>query len=567
MRIQIAFLLSICSLAINGFSQGNYALINRDVYHLIDRYQLMNDNGVSLLHTSFKPYRQSDIVSLLAATDSVSSKSDRWNYDYLRAENRFYVSDSISKSDKPFLKHFYNYKNDAYSVYEEDFKLSINPVLYLSGGKEKDVDAIRYINSRGVEVDGVIDGKVGFYAYMVENQASFPSYVSERIFGFGAVPGENFWKRFKDTGVDYFSAKGYVTLQATKHIGVQFGYDKNFIGNGYRSLILSDYSGNYTFLKLQTKVWKFQYTNLFAEMNADILNDNANVPLGNTVYPKKFLALHHLSLNVTKRLNIGVFESVVYGRDNNAFDVNYLNPVIFYRAIEGNLGSDGNVVLGSDWNWRAAKNFSLYGQLIIDEFKINEFKNGTGWWANKYGVQGGAKYINAFGVSNLDLQGEVNIVRPYTYSHRDKATSYSHYNQPLAHPFGANFKEAVGIVRYQPLPRLSFTGKMIVAQQGLDTLNGILNYDENTAATNSGGNVLIPNNVNVTLRGNFLGQGVSSKLFIMELISTYQVKHNLFLDLQLLYRKQTIELPLLSSNTTFAQFSFRWNIPFRTQNF
>jgi hypothetical protein len=29
---------------------------------------------------------------------------------------------------------------------------------------------------------------------------------------------------------------GYFTFGVTKYIDVQFGYDKNFIGNGYRSL-------------------------------------------------------------------------------------------------------------------------------------------------------------------------------------------------------------------------------------------------------------------------------------------------------------------------------------------
>ena len=53
----------------------------------------------------------------------------------------------------------------------------------------------------------------------------------------------------------------------------------------------------------------------------------------------------------------------------------------------------------------------------------------------------GGKYFDAFTVKNLDLQGEMNMVRPYTYTHYDSTANYTHYNQPLAHPLGAGFAE------------------------------------------------------------------------------------------------------------------------------
>ncbi len=545
-------------------AQSNYAQLNNDYYHLVDRYQLLSDSGFSDLHTSFKPYRQDLIVKTLPPIDSSSSKSDVFNHRYLETENRFYIADSISQSDKAFLHTFYKYRNDAYSVSTEDFKLSINPMLYVGAGKEKGSESRLFINSRGIEIDGLIDNKVGFYASAVENQANFPSYALARTYGYGAVPGENFWKGFKENGVDFFTAKGYISVNATKHIGVQFGYDKNFIGNGYRSLILSDYSGNYTFLKLNTKVWKFQYTNLFAEMNADIISDRFNVPAGNVIYQKKFMALHHLSLNVSRRLNIGVFESVIYGRDNNSFDLNYMNPVIFYRAIEGNLGSDGNVIVGTDWNWNLTKGVSFYGQIIIDEFRLDRFKNRDGWWGEKYGAQAGIKYLNVAGINNLDIQGEINFVRPYTYTHRIKETSYSHYNQPLAHPYGANFRELVGISRYQPWPRVTITGKLILAQRGLDVLNGAIDY---TGNTNWGGNILLPNTTREQETGNSIAQGVRSNMFMLDFLISYQFKHNLFVDLQVVMRDEKVELVSLSNKSTYSMLSLRWNMPTRTHNY
>ena len=45
-------------------------------------------------------------------------------------------------------------------------------------------------------------------------------------------------------------------------------------------------------------------------------------------YPKKYLSSHYLSINLTKRLNLSLFEAVVW-RMNHApgsrgFDINYL---------------------------------------------------------------------------------------------------------------------------------------------------------------------------------------------------------------------------------------------------
>ncbi len=121
----------------------------------------------------------------------------------------------------------------------------------------------------------------------------------------------------------------------------------------------------------------------------------------------------------------------------------------------------------------------MYGQLLLDEFLLKELRAGKGWWGNKFGFQIEGKYIDVFKVKNLDVQGEVNVTRPFTYSHYDSSAGYSHYNQPLAHPFGANFIEAIGIIKYQPLPKLTTSARLIYWRQGVDS-----------GAANYGGNIL-----------------------------------------------------------------------------
>ena len=253
---------------------------------------------------------------------------------------------------------------------------------------------------------------------------------------------------------DYILARGYIDFQAVKdYINVTFGYDKNFIGNGYRSLFLSDFSNSYLFLKINTRIWKFNYMNLFTELTPQTIQINA----GDKLLDKKYTSMHHLSMDVTKWLNVGIFEAVVFDRRNH-FEFSYLNPVIFLRLAE-------NAFVGIDLKANVAKRFQFYAQLLLDELKVSEMRSGKGWWANKFGIQAGGKYINAFSVKNLDLQGEVNLVRPFTYSHYDSLANYTHYNQPLAHPLGAGFAEILGVVHCQPVKNLFLTVKGMYYQK------------------------------------------------------------------------------------------------------
>jgi len=126
-------------------------------------------------------------------------------------------------------------------------------------------------------------------------------YVRDWVNRRKAVPGQGFYKPFKTTGYDYFDARGYFTFNVTRYIDVTFGYDKNFIGNGHRSLLLGDGSSSNLFLKMNTRIWKFNYQNLFMELHS------AEIPGGDKLLPKKYAAMHHLDVAVNKWLNIGLF--------------------------------------------------------------------------------------------------------------------------------------------------------------------------------------------------------------------------------------------------------------------
>jgi hypothetical protein len=455
-------------------------------------------------------------------------------------------------SKKPIWKHFYKTPATLYEVSEPHFFLAVNPVFQYIVGKEQDQDQHLFLNTRGVTLRGRIANKIGFAAYLTDNQERDPLYVQRWEQRFKSVPGAGYYKRFKRAGYDYFDARGYVTFGVTPYIDVQFGYDKNFIGNGYRSMFLSDFSNNALFLKLQTRIWKFSYQNLFMELHATEPRG------GDRLLAKKYAALHHLDLAVTKWLNVGLFEGIVFARKDK-FEFGYLNPVIFYRSVEQQNGSFDNAVAGLDAKANIARRFQLYGQLLLDEFKLSEIRAGKGWWANKYSLQLGAKYIDAFGIPNLDLQTEVNRVRPFTYSHDDSVANYTHYNQPLAHPLGANFSEWIGLARYQPAPRWLLQAKALYYLQGRDV-----------DSVNWGSNIFLPNSRPYRAKdyGFEIGSGVRTKTALASLLLSYELKQNLFLEGQALYRKATSASTLLPSENTFViSAGIRWNMHRRDFDF
>jgi hypothetical protein len=484
------------------------------------------------------------------------SKVDAYNAQRVTINNLEYTSEGgrgLFASKKPILKSFYKTPANLYEVHVKDFDLVVNPVIQFALSKENDNEQNLFLNTRGVTVRGRIANKIGFFAYITDNQERPPQYVQDFILERRAVPGAGFYKPFKARGgVDYFDARGYFTFNVTRYIDVTFGYDKNFIGNGHRSMFLSDFSNNTLFLKLNTRIWKLNYQNLFMELHS------AEIPGGDKLLPKKYAAMHHLDISVTKWLNIGVFEGVIFGRKDR-FDFGYLNPVIFYRSIEQQNGSFDNSVVGLDAKANLAGKVQLYGQLSLDEFLLSEIKKNRGWWANKWGIQIGAKYIDAFGISNLDLQLEHNRIRPFAYSHRDSVANYTHYNQPLAHPLMANFKEIIAIARYQPAPKWLITGKLIRYTQGRDS-----------SARSFGSNIFYPN-VPPFRSGDFgynIGSGWKTDVTYASLLVSYELRENLFLEFNAVARKlETETAPIISSKTSVVTFGIRWNMHRREFDF
>ncbi len=413
---------------------------------------------------------------------------------------------------------------------------------------------------------GVIQGglgkKLNFHAVLYESQGRFAAYFNQYAESIAAdgggnpaiIPGFGIAKEFKKDSYDYPLATGYLSFSPNRIFNFQFGHGKIFLGDGYRSLFLSDVSSPSPYLKMNTLFWKIKYTNTWMslrDVRQEVTEDGA--------FKTKYMATHYLSFNVSKRLNLGFFESVLWDNSNNrGFDINYLNPIIFYRAIEFSTGPrSGNALIGLSAKFKFSDEYLMYGQWIIDEFSSGDIFGGEKSWKNKLGYQIGIKAMQPFGIKELFLQAEYNRVRPYTYSHNTIVLNYGHNNQPMAHLWGANFSEFIAIAQYEK-GRLFGSIKAIYGERGYDfnTENDNFNY---------GGNIYRDERDRPFDTGIQIGQGNSSKIFHTEFQAGYLLNPSTNLKIygQVVYRNFNPQLNTFSeikSTTTWLNFGIRTDI-------
>ncbi|WP_276133358.1 hypothetical protein [Polluticoccus soli] len=549
------------TLSMTTSAQTTYLPTGTEDYNLLDRLETRSGELSPDLFLSVKPVSRKYMVRFLEKQQENQELSlsnlDRYNIRHAISVSGEWAKDENGAIDSKrpwFNNRLYKKQPDLVYVKTKDFFLSANPVLTASGIHEiNNPDGMLFTSNRGLEARGWICKKLGFYTYFTDNQEQAPSYVADWVDTFRAVPGADFFTRHGNT-YDYLLAKGYLDFSVIKeHINITFGYDKNNYGDGMRSLFLSDFGANYAFLRLNTRIWKLNYQNLYMELTPQLTNSI------NQQLPHKYATMHYLSVNATKWLNLGLFEGVIFHRVNR-YEFGYMVPIILYRQVERALGSPDNVVLGINAKALAAKHLQFYGQLFLDEFTSKELAAGDGYWANKFGIQFGGKYFDAFGVNNLDVQGEINMVRPFTYAHFDSIANYTHYNQPLAHPLGASFAEITGIVRYQPVRNLYLSLKGMYYEKGADTAssnfgnNIFKDYDTRTPA--------IDGDVS---HGYDLISGVKTKCALVSLNGSYELKENLFIDLGFTHR--TYSGTAATTSTSYIQAGIRLNFVKRDYNF
>ena len=180
------------------------------------------------------------------------------------------------------------------------------------------------------------------------------------------IPGQGFGKSFKDDGKDWAMVFGHLSVDVNKHITVTLGNGKNSIGSGYRSVILSDLSFNYPFLRTDLKFGNFYYYVLWGYMQSDHWTYFSTHESGESHY--KFASYHVAGWKPNNQWELSLVEGVMWKNTDKDGVYKYSpNAMLFVPVIGLPLASygfndDNRVQIGFDANYTPSKHFKFYGQ-------------------------------------------------------------------------------------------------------------------------------------------------------------------------------------------------------------
>jgi hypothetical protein len=369
-----------------------------------------------------------------------------------------------------FKKHWVEIRN-------KQGHLSISPLVDGSFGKEQ-IDTTRSTllrNTRGVFVEGQLLDKFSFSFSFAENQAQFMEYETRYLYAAGekyvsnggylttnaVIPGAARTKPFKENGFDYAYSIGSVRYAASKVLSFEAGNNGHFVGNGYRSLLLSDHSTAAPYVKAD---WKFapRWTYSFI---AKRTNNLYRKPVYQTVeapYENKLFTVAYLSFKASEQFTMSLFTAGANLRGDSLvkhplqasmwIPVPGLNTDLFQRK-----NSTLNGIAGINLDY-ALKKQRIYGQVVIDKVSA------THLFAGQLGVH----FFDLANIPNLHVQSEINYVPPFFYASENPKLAYSHYQLPSAHPRGNNFLEGIIRMDYE-YKRFFLQSKSILQQnQGIE---------------------------------------------------------------------------------------------------
>jgi len=493
------------------YSYYQYQKLNPSLYNLNTRF-----------HTSIKPII-SDDTTLTAKLDSLLINKKTYQTWVGR---------------KLFSEHLVEINKEDFSFYLDflpDFQI----------GRDAEHQITTWLNTRGYQIGGHIGKTFSFYSSGFENQSRFNNYLTSYINSKGVIPGmvnDKFGP--SKTIKDWAYATAVINYTPNKYFSFTLGQDKNFIGDGYRSMLLSDVAAPYPFFKIIATLGNVKYMAMWSQFQ-DPLSPQFSYDNG---FRKKWGAFHYLDWNVNNRLSLGFFDSIIWqdadATGKRGFDASYLNPIIFLRTVEGMNGSPDNALIGFTAKYKILNNLTIYGQAAADEFTAKEVFAGNGYWANKFAYQLGVKGFDAFKIAGLNYLAEFNTARPFTYSQRTSLLNYGHYAEALAHPMGANFREFLTIWNYQ-LNNWAFSAQANYANYGLD----------------NGQNVGKEINASYTSRassyGYKTGDGLKTDFMYLDGRVSYILnpKYNLRLEVGGIYRQEKNSLS--NDKTTMVTFGLR----------
>lgn len=229
----------------------------------------------------------------------------------------------------------------------------------------------------------------------------------------------------------------------------------------------------------------------------------------------RFLAGHRLDVLLGKNVQLGVYETVVYG--GRGAELAYLNPFVLYHIIEHQLGDRDNNMFGFDMTATVAPGLRAFGEVFVDDFSL-DYPLGT-YWGNKLAYMVGIHWAHPLGGKSLELFAAYTRVDPYVYTHMDSMNVYAHYDASVGSRLGPNAERWYIGFLYRPLRDLHCELKYSFVKKGR-------------------GDVFTPHTVADGEAKGFLS-GVLERQHLVEMALRYQFSRDMFIGFDAQFTNRT----------------------------
>ena len=186
-------------------------------------------------------------------------------------------------------------------------------------------------------------------------------------------------------------------------------------------------------------------------------------------------------------LSIG--DQIIYSGKNRGVELTYLNPFVpyFFTGLEeeeeDHLMDNDNSIIFSDFKILINKNLSIYGELIIDDFQIDNtgVEDATGY---KIGIDG-RKNKNLFYIL------EWTKIAPWTYLHPGQNTSWINNSHPIGYSLGPNSRCAKAKIIKSVNHNIDLLLDMSYVRKGENNIGTIMDNQSIKGYSNEGTEYLI----------------------------------------------------------------------------
>jgi hypothetical protein len=373
---------------------------------------------------------------------------------YPRSEGGYNLASAIRDSSKQyyqlterlFKKHLFEIKGEGYKMY-------ISPVLNLALGKDYSDSNERRLfnNTRGFLVEVDIMDKFSFSTTLYENQNRFTQYESAYYRAAGerypnpldstyfidnaVIPGGARTKPFKGDAFDYAYAIGNIVYAPKSFLRFMVGNNSNFVGEGYRTLFLSDNSVPSIYFRTDARISKRLDYTILRSKQFNLLR-RQNYTTVEAYYQPKLFSSQFLNFIVSDKLSLSLFEGSYWNVGDSvsskALNGAYYVPLPFIGGLIANNLNEVNTTSGFQMTYLPIDKLRVYGQLAL-----------SNWNSKSIGSQIGLRYYSPFGLKEGLLQLEYNNVPKRLYLSENSSINYSSTNLPSAHPKGNGFQEFV----------------------------------------------------------------------------------------------------------------------------